>query len=369
MVFFRQTGKTHDARSIIKEMVDRIAKLEAQQNPIETPDFTQIVRSNNDTIAYVCSGSTEINAVVLDPALKLYQMPIEPDGDKLTCWLKFHSTTDGKYTDASGFGNHAPVDSGAPITQSGPVSGLPSLQFNGTDDAISVPNHTSINTVGTSTGISINFNINPTQVNAHGGQSRIIACKTDDSVTARNNGWMIWIEPDSTLYFHVRVANVFYTGSKTFAFPSLNKWYRVFCTFDKTASPSFLPKIYVNGVVSTEPTTTYTGGLTLPSASTNLYVGSNDIVGQSHLSGFVSDFRYWREKVVNQTEIDNIQQNNYSISATMFVARAGVGNFAANEVTGDPGTPPDTPPPPPPTTHTIKSFTNASFSEASFMPV
>jgi hypothetical protein len=349
-------------------MVDRIAKLEAQLNQIETIDFTQVVRSNNDRIVYISSASTEINAVVLDPNLKNYQMPLEPDGDKLTCWLRFLSTTDGRYTDASGFGNHAPIDSGSPISQSGPVTGMPSLQFNGIDDAISVPNHTSINTIGTSAGISINFNINPTQVNAHGGKSRIIACKTDDSITARNNGWMIWIEPDSTLYFHVRVANVFYTASKTFAFPSLNKWYRVFCTFNKSVSP-FLPQIYVNGVLSTEPTTTYTGGLELPTASTNLYVGSNDIVGESHLSAFISDFRYWREKVINQTEIDNIQQNNYSISATLFVGRAGVGNFPASEVTGEPGTPPDTPPPGPPTTHTIKSFTNTSYTTTSFMPV
>jgi hypothetical protein len=217
-----------------------------------------------------------------------------------------------------------------------------------------------------STGFSINFNINPTQVNLHGGKSRIIACKTDDSVTATNYGWAIWIEPDSTLYFHVRIANVFYTASKGFAFPSVNRWYRVFCTFDRAA---LTPRIYVNGVLSTETISNYMGNVVLPSTDLALHIGSNDITGQAHLSGFISDFRYWREKVVNQQEIDNIQQNSYTLSFTLHVARAGVGNFASAEVVGDPGTPPDNTPPPPPTTNTLRSFTNLSYTVTSYKSV
>src|SRR5215212_7554493 len=103
MPFFRQAGKTRDVRNLIKEIVDKINKLETQANPIETLDFTQIIRSNNDRIVYIGSSSTELNAVVLDPALKNYQMPFEPDGDKLTFWLKFQNvTSDNRYIDSSG---------------------------------------------------------------------------------------------------------------------------------------------------------------------------------------------------------------------------------------------------------------------------
>lgn len=378
MVYFRQTGKSRDARSIIKELVDRIHKLEGQVNQIETLDFTQVIRSNNDRIVYVSTGTTEINSIVLDPNLKLYQMPYEPDGDKLTCWLKFLTTLGGnRYRDDSGFDNHAEVFSGSPITQSGPVSGLPSLLFDGDEDLLHVPDHQKINMLTTpqiSTGFTINFNINPTRVNLDGGRSRIIACKTDDSTTARNWGWAIWIEPDSTLYFHVRVANVFKTASKDFAFPSLNNWYRVFCTFDRA---TLTPRIYIDGTLSTEGVSSYVGDMTLPSNSLSLFLGGNDTQGEGHFSGLISDFRYWREKILNQVEIDNIQLNDYSISTTLFVARAGVGNFIpVDDETpppppppGTPPPPPPVPPPPPPTVHTLRSFTDTSFTSTSFMPV
>src|SRR5215208_3534933 len=111
--YFRQLGKSRDARKLIKELVERIAKLESQVNEIEVIDFTQIIRSNNDTIVYVSSGGAELNSVVLDPNAKLYQMPYEPDGDKLSLWLRFlKSLSDGRYYDESGFTNHAVLDSG-----------------------------------------------------------------------------------------------------------------------------------------------------------------------------------------------------------------------------------------------------------------
>lgn len=366
--YFRQLGKSRDARKLIKELVERIAKLEAQVNEIETIDFTQVVRSNNDRIVYVSTATTEINSVVLDPNLKQYQMPLEPDGDKLSLWLRFlKSTPTGDYYDESGFQNHGFLDSGSPPSGSGPISGMPSAQFRGEQDLIAVRNHASINTqtAAAAVGFSVSFNFNPSSLSDHGGRHRVVACKTDDSVSTRQWGWMVWYEPNGNLYFHVRIANVYYTASKSFAFPSLNRWYRVFCTFNRGTTT---PRIYVDGTLSTDQTTTYVGGLELPNTTTDLYLGGNDVSGQSFLSGFVSDFRYWREKVVSQEEISNIQQNSYTISFTLYPARAGVGNFATAEPSS-PGQPPTLPPPPPtPTPSTLRSFTTTSFTSASFAP-
>src|SRR5215216_157588 len=374
--YFRQLGKSRDARKIIKELVERIARLESQVNEIETIDFSQIIRSNNDRIVYVGSGDIELNGIVQDPNLRLYQMPVEPDGNKLTLWLRFlKPAPGGGYNDESGFQNHGVLDSGSPTNASGPNTSMPSLRFDGLDDTISIPNNSTINlqTAASSTGFSVSFNINPTSLSLHGGKHRIIACKTDDSVSARQWGWMIWLEANGNLFFHVRIANVFYTASKTFAFPSVNKWYRLFCTFTRSTNT---PRIYVDGALSTDAVTTYVGALTLPSTNTNLYIGSNDIAGQSYLSGFLSDFRFWREKAVTSQEIGNIQQSGLTISFTLFPGRAGVGNFLPETATtpppappGSPPTPPTLPPPPPPPTpSTIRSFSSTSFTTTSCAP-
>lgn len=371
--YFRQLGKSRDARKIIKELVERISKLESQVNEIEVVDFTQVIRSNNDRIVYVSTATTELNSTVLDPNSKQYQMPFEPDGNKLTLWLRFLKTlSDGRYFDESGFTNHAVLDSGSPTAASGPNTAMPSIRFDGIDDTISVPDNPVINiqTAASATGFSITFNFNPTSLSQHGGFHRIIACKTDDSVSSRQWGFMIWAENNGNLYFHVRKANVFYTASKTFAFPAVNRWYKVACTFTSSTNT---PRIYIDGVLSTDSVGTYTGNLQLPNVSTSLYLGSNDISGQSYLSGFISDFRYWREKILTQGEIDNWQQNGMTISFTLFPARAGVGNFssvsepAPPAPPGSPPAPPTLPPaPPPPTPSTLRSFTTTSFTTTSF---
>jgi hypothetical protein len=253
---------------------------------------------------------------------------------------------------------------------------MPSIQFNGVDDVVNVPDVASIRTTPSlSTGFTISFNINPTAVTLQGTRPRIIACKCDDTVTNPSYAWSIWVEPDSTLYFHVRYAGVSRTAAKTFAFTSLNKWYRVVCTFDRTNNNT--PLIYINGVVSAESISTYVGSMRLNTSSRNLFIGSNDITGESHFSGFISDFRYWREKVLTLQEIGNLQQNSYTISPIGFVARAGVGNFLATDAGGPPpppGTPPPVPPPPPPPPPptpgvTLRSYTNTSYTTTSFMAV
>lgn len=380
--YFRQLGKSRDARKLIKEIVERVAKLEAQVNEIDTIDFTQIIRSNNDRIVYVDTGKAELNSTGNDPSLKMYQMPMEPDGDKLTLWLRFLKPGPGGsgYYDESGSANHAILDSGSPSAVAGPSTptgvstAMPGIRFDGVDDTISVPNNSVINTqtASSAVGFSVSFNIYPISLSQHGGFNRIIACKTDDNVTDRQWGWMIWLEPNGNLYFHVRIANVLYTASKSFAFPSVNKWYRVFCTFNRSTAT---PRVYVDGTLSTDPVSAYVGGLTLPSVSTNLYIGSNDIQGRSYFSGSISDFRFWREKVVIQAEIDNIQGNGLSISFTPYVGRAGVGNFLPETATTPPPPPPGggppppptvPPPPPPPPTTTRISFTDTSFTTTSF---
>jgi hypothetical protein len=325
--YFRTVSKLRDSRSLLKAIMERVGKLEQQVNTLETIDFRHYLRSNNDRILYVGVPKTEMGAVFLDPALKDYQMPMEPDGDKLTCWLKFLLFSELTAIDSSGFEN-AGTFLGTPEVGAGPIIGLPAVIFDG-NDRLAVPNNAKINAIGTAIGFSVSFNFNPLDIAIDNGMPPILAAKTDDDPSIRHHGWMIWVEPTGALFFSVFIANIKFTASFSNAFPALNTWYKVVCTFDK---PTVTPKIYINGVVSTSVTSTYTGLAQLPSSSLDMTIGGYDSPGflKGMSKGMYSDVRYWREKVLTQTENDNFVANGLSISnIPENVARAGVGNFPA----------------------------------------
>jgi hypothetical protein len=340
--YYKLIGKGKDARAIIKAINDEINKLKTQINEIERIDFREIARSNNDRVIMVSKGRAELNGQVQVPQTKEYQLPMEPDGQYLSCWYMFMSFASGELQDSSGYGNHADIV-GAPSTQNGHVEDLPAWQFQHEDQLV-VPDAININTSqGISGGFSINFSFFPIAITLHGGKHRIIACKTDDSATTKGIGWMIWIEPTGTLYFHVRRGtSSFHTRSKTNAFPSLNRWYRCAFTFDITTDT---PRIYINEIASTENKNTYVGGLVLPS-NLNMYISGNEIANVSRISALMADFRFWKNKVLTVSELENLARNGYSISNIGYVAR--IGDWILGPVEVFPPPPPGVPPPPPP---------------------
>ena len=320
--------------------------IKQQINEIETGDYKTIIRSNGDLLIYVSSGRVEINAVVQNPNLKEYQVPIEPDGQYLTSWFMFASFKPGLLIDNSGFQNHATII-GSPATQTGPVQDMPAWQFQ-IEDQLVIPNNpdNSNNSQDAVEGFGVQFRIFWIAVNLHNNVPRIIACKTDDSGTAKQYGWSIWLEPNGTLYFHVRVAGVKYTTSKTNAFTSLNKWYNVSCQFDK---PTHTPKIYINAIFSGEGVSNYVHPNIILPSNLNMYISGYDVANAGRLEVLMADFRYWKNKILTLAELEDLEINGYSISDIKHVARIGTWSLPANEAY-DLG--PDNPPPigsPPPT--------------------
>jgi hypothetical protein len=372
--FFKQRGKGKDIRSLIKEIVGRVNKLETQINEIQTLEFGSTVRSNNDRIAYICEAKIELNAVVVDPNLKDFQLPAEPDGKYLTCWMNMDVVNNGIIADASGFGNDGTV-SGTIVKQNGQVADLYARQFDTSEggDKIRIRDSVSINTfsAGLTTGFSVNFSISPISTTLDGDKPRVIACKTDDSTTSKQQGWIIWVDQDNNLYFHVRIANVYRTALKISAFPALNNYYRVVCTYDRASNT---PKIYVQGAVSTDPlSTTFVSNLALPGESLDLYIGGTDETSASRTNAMIADFRYWKEIVLSQTQVENLQSNGYSITAIPYPARVGTALTVSTDPWcptgpgGDPGTPPSPPPPPtPPPPGAMVNFESANFESSNF---
>jgi hypothetical protein len=356
--YFRLIGRARDGRALIKEIVSRLSKLEQKVNSLETIDFRHFLRSNNDRIIYVGRHQTQLSSVNIDPNLQLYQLPFEPDGKKLTCWLKFIRLENDMVLDSSGFENLATMI-GAPQATSSPVSGMPALLFNGEDDGLVVGNAGHINLNGIVTGFDISLNFNPLAIDLHGGKPRIIAAKTDDDPAVRDLGWVIWMEPNGTIYFKVVIAGQVFTASYTNGIMALNRYYRLVCTFDKTTNT---PKIYLNGIASTDPVSDFEGTAELPSTSLDMFIAGGDLPNESKMAGFVSDYRYWREKVLVQSEVNNYQNNNYTISNIVNVARVGVATLPPADGEGE--EPPVEEPPDPGVT--IKSFTATSYTAASY---
>jgi len=345
------------------------------QETEKTLEFSQTIRANNDRIVWVDEGSTETNAVTVDPNLKDFQLPAEPDGINLTCWMRMDAVAGTTMKDSSGFGNNGTVV-GTITKQDGQVADLPGRQFELTEggDKIRIVNSSSINTFTQTlvTGFSINFSIKPIETSLDGGKPRVIACKIDDSTTAREYGWIIWVDNNNNLYFHVRIAGIQKTASKISAFPSLNAFYRVVCTYDRGSNT---PRIYVNGAASSDAVSTGIPGnaVTVPSSTLDLIIGGTDETSASRLSAILCDFRYWREKVLTQEEIENIESNGYSIMAIPYPARVGTATTIANDIWGPGGSgggvgtpPPNPPPPPPPTPSTLANFDSANFEGANY---
>lgn len=205
---------------------------------------------------------------------------------------------------------------GSPIYTTGPQPALPATVTDGVHDRIFVTDSPDINLTGLSTGFSICVRVNPTGLSLSAGVPRVVAVKTDDNVTTRDLGWIIWVEPSGSVYFSVTRAGAVFTIGYLNAFPALNKWYNLAFTFTYSSNT---PKAYLGGVISTEPVTNYRGQSTAPvalnSMVTDLTLGGTDTEDFKGMwSGGIASFQFWREKVLTQAEINNVERNGYSIS-------------------------------------------------------
>jgi len=340
---------------MIRELQKKIAKVENQITTLETVDFRHFLRSNNDRLIFLSTFENQINSLTDDPNLQLFQMPVEPDLQYLTLWLAFHEPGAGLAKDNSGFAHSSRVE-GSPVYTTGTQAALPAAVGNGVSDRIFVTDAPDINLTGVSTGFSIQVRVNPTGISLSSGKPRVIACKTDDDPNIRDLGWVIWVEPDGSVYFSVSRAGVAFTVGYLNAFPALNKWYNLAFTFTYSSNT---PKAYLNGVISTEPVTHYRGQSTAP-VTLNTFTKDMTLFGtdtenfSGMFSGALSDFRYWREKILSQSEINNVQTNGYSISdiPANKVAVVGVSSLPPVDNGGAP------PPIPTPTVTTEADFTS-----------
>jgi hypothetical protein len=319
----------------IKELTQELAKQrsEISGSQLETDDVRSEGRMDHSTIKVNderLKFITTLDSLNSDIA---YEFPIEPDFNNLKVWFMLDHLG-ARMRDMSGLGNDA-IISGHPTLRrvgldlgfqqtsaGGGTSATPVMLFNSGTDVVSqrngeyiwIPDNPSIQFTKFPVGFSIAFRFNCLNFNSHYNASldftasRRFASKTDDA----NNGWNLIVYPTNTegtqggVEFEIKHNGVDYSR-KTVGY-SANTWYQVVITYDPNVTSDLRIKIYTAGI---ENSLTSTFGTILPTQP-NLRIGARDAeTGFFH--GYIHDFRLYMGKVLTQTEITNINQNEMTI--------------------------------------------------------
>jgi hypothetical protein len=330
-----------------KAMSALIAQYDAHNTQIEASDMPNAIKVDNSIIQYredskVTQKSESVN----------FYLPFEPDLDTLSVWYKFDSWTSGQVSDASFFNNHGFIRGGTSTGTNGPDKGFgPTVAygFDGSRQNIQVGEVDEIVANGDVVGFSVATLVYPSTFSPTiTGQYRYIASKIDDN----DYMWVLFIDIQGNVHFWNFVAGVSHSIVTNNPI-MVRSWNWVVATFDVVTNT---PKLYINGIfvsTSTDIPTEASGPTgDFAHAPNDLFIGSNS-GHDGFFQGYMSDFRYYNEKVLNLFEAQNLAMNYYSISYIPYGQVLIVGLGAINPA----GTLPGVPPPPPPPSRFTSHFT------------
>lgn len=331
-----------DATGIrIKELTQELAnqRSETAGSQLETDDVRSQGRMDHSTIKLNDERLKFLTTLDADDATLYYEFPNEPDNNFLKVWFMLDHLG-VRVRDMSGFQNNAIV-SGHPTLRriegldlgyiqtaaGGGTAAAPVMLFNSGTDVVSqtdgeyiwIPDNETIRfTNYSAAGFSITFRFAALTTGIHTyfdphnqdpdeplTAIRRIASKTDDV----NNGWNVVINGPQ-LEFHIIDNGVTYQRRAT-GF-SAGPFYQVVITYNPLAAGGTAAdriKIYTAGVLINNSASTTT--LFLP-FQTNLRIGARDAVS-GFFHGYIHDFRIYFGKVLNQTEVTNINTNELTI--------------------------------------------------------
>jgi hypothetical protein len=266
-----------------------------------------------------------------------YEFPTEPDLDKLKVWLMLdHLGT--RIRDMSGFANNA-IIAGHPtlrraslnlgFQQTSASFGTPVMSFNSGTDVVSqtngeyiwIPDNPSIQFTNPlhAAGFTICLRFNCLNFSGHtpiggGNTVRRIAAKSDTNltghdITTSSNGWNLVCSNNGVnngLVFQVIHDGIEY--QKRAAGFNTDTWYQVVITYDPNVTANDRIKMYVGGVLTGSNNA---ATLFLPTTF-NLRIGARDS-SSGFFQGYIHDFRLYMDKVLTQTEITNLNDNEMTI--------------------------------------------------------
>ena len=257
----------------------------------------------------------------------IFEFCTEPDFNFLKLWFMLdHLGT--KIRDMSGF-QHDGILFGHPTLQRAPLNlgylqtsasfGFPAMTFNTALDVVGLPtgemikvlDHADLRFSTFATGFSVCFRFSVVdyaqEVSADGTFNRRIASKLDDAT----NYWTIVI--DGTGVF---VASITHNGVtyqiKASGLSASPAWYQVMMTYDPNAGATAADriKIYVGGTNIASSASIVL--IAPPTIEKDLYIGAR-YAHNGFFRGFIQDFRMYMGKVLTQTEVTNLNNNEITI--------------------------------------------------------
>ena len=310
----------------IKQLAQELAKQRSDNTSadLESEDIRSQGRMDHSTIKINDERLKFLTTIPVNH--DLYEMPFEPDGDKLKLWLMMDHLG-RRIQDASGFQHNgillghptmhrSPLDMGFMQTSASPA--FPAMSFNTALDSVGNPtgehiqvvNHPDLQFSQFSNGFSVAFRFNCVDFSfdtTSGSFNRRFASKQDDP----DNHWVVIFDVTGDIDFQVTDNGVLY--KRDFDNLQLNTWYQTVMTYDPSAGSTSADriKIYVDGIEGSSAS-----GVTLippPPQIRNLYIGART-ASTAFFRGFIQDFRIYMDKVLTQQEVTNLNNNELSIS-------------------------------------------------------
>src|SRR5215203_2438995 len=318
----------------IKELTQALAKQISERagSQLETDDVRSQGRMDHSTIKL---NDERLKFVTTLPSANtdfFYEFPTEPDFNFLKAWFMLDHLG-ARVRDMSGFNNDAIISGHPTLRRSGLDMGFqqtatgggtpatPVMLFNSGTDVVSqtdgeyiwIPDNDTIKFTLFPVGFSIVFRFNCLDFNNHiseefGAFVRRFAAKTDDAL----NGWNLVLTPTNTagttgaIEMNVTHNGTIYKRRRT-GF-SVGLYYQIVVTYDPNLTADDRIKIYVAGI---ESSTAGITNLSLPVHS-NLRLGARS-AETGFFYGYLHDFRLYMGKILTQSEITNINDNEMTI--------------------------------------------------------
>ena len=291
---------------------------------------------------------------------KSYYPPFEPDGSKVSLYLKCRNLG-GTISEYSGFSNNI-ATFGDPMLVAGPADFDPGIHTYGTKSTalrfnrptspyvnteyVRVSDRTRLQILGMTTGFSIFVRLIVYSLADQGDWSPTIFTKIDDTNATPNDGMLCEVKSDGRLVFIVRDTSVTTAKQTPAGTIVAGQLYDIFLTFTVSGA---IQHIYVNGVDQTLTNFVGTVNWQVNVEEHDLYIFRR---GRGEESGFLYGdlfiFKYYDELVVSAAQVTNHWLNKQTISPIPY-GRVMVANYWATKLAT-----------------WVTSFTSGSFTGGSF---
>ena len=312
----------------INQLAKKLSKFLTEQE-VEKLEGKEDIYSNAEDVESIIKHHTFGSTKYFD-FQTMYYPPVEPDGDKVTCWVK-GDNIGGTVNDISGFANHGTLN-GDPILVDGapfdygihtggnksialrfnrPTSGLENHEY------INIPDAVNLRVNGIATGISYFNRFKIHSLATQGGIERTLAEKVDD--TTPNDAVTLRVSTDGRLRFYLKRAGTWYRKQTGTGVLTTNTPYGVFITYANSGNT-----VHIYTWVDNTPSPTVTDqSLSDPGSDPTLHATMTDYGlalfrrGEGTTGGYTYgdfyDFLTYREKVVSATEVGYYANNKWTI--------------------------------------------------------